>query len=230
MRTALRTLLLTSIAWATWLIIPAHATDPGWTATGSLTAARFGHTATLLQDGIVLVVGGIGDDYSTLRSAELYDPALGTWSVIDGPHFPRSGHTATLLPDGRVLVAGGSNGQQARMTTELYDPNTGAWSPFDSLVPHCDAARGRSRAGVRWRRRLRRRSHGGNLRSGNGCVEPGWKTSFRARQPHGYPSRGWPRTRLRRHRRRLRSRLGVSGGEQSRALRPGFEHLDAGWR
>jgi len=93
-----------------------------WVFTGSLNVARYGHTATLLQDGRVLVVGGVGA-YSVLGSAELYDPVSGTWSLTGSMHLPRVGHTATLLSDGRVLVAGGDTG-----TAEIYDPATGTWS------------------------------------------------------------------------------------------------------
>jgi hypothetical protein len=76
-----------------------------WTATGSLGTARYGHTATLLPNGKVLVAGGYSDWHS-LSSAELYDPA--SWDV-DGDRqlgTARFAPTATLLPSGNVLVAG----------------------------------------------------------------------------------------------------------------------------
>jgi hypothetical protein len=65
--------------------------------------ARTFHTATLLANGTVLVAGG-GEDNST---AEVYDPATGSFSITGGMEIGRSGHTATLLPNGSVLVAGG---------------------------------------------------------------------------------------------------------------------------
>jgi hypothetical protein len=93
-----------------------------WTFTGKLNTAReFGHTATLLPNGKVLVAGGEGG-FGTLNSAELYDPATGTWSITASLNAARSGHTATLLPNGKVLVVGDYN------ATELYDPATGTWS------------------------------------------------------------------------------------------------------
>ena len=58
------------------------------------------HTATLLPNGKVLVAGGNG------TSAELYDPALGTWTPTGNLNTVRFGHTATLLPNGKVLLAG----------------------------------------------------------------------------------------------------------------------------
>jgi hypothetical protein len=105
----------------------ALATLPSWTPTGNLNTARSGHTATLLPNGKVLVVGGIGTyPQGALDTAELYDPTTATWSFTGHMNAAKSGHTATLLPDGRVLVVG-----EASSTTdgaELYDPSTGTWS------------------------------------------------------------------------------------------------------
>ena len=67
--------------------------------------ARFWHTATLLPSGKVLVAGGYND--GSLSSAELYDPATGTWSGTVSLNA-RALHTATLLLSGKVLVAGGA--------------------------------------------------------------------------------------------------------------------------
>ena len=80
-----------------------------WTPTGDMVLARANHTATLLRDGRVLVVGGccgLGEEYPMLASAELYDPASGTWAAAGSTLGIPEGPTATLMPDGRVLVAG----------------------------------------------------------------------------------------------------------------------------
>jgi Galactose oxidase, central domain/Dockerin type I domain/Kelch motif len=103
-----------------------------WTATGSLHTARNKHTATLLQNGMVLVAGGIGSLGVHLTSAELYDPASGTWTATGSMGTARCEHTATLLPSGKVLVAGGYNGP-ALSSAELYDPASGTWTATGSM-------------------------------------------------------------------------------------------------
>lgn len=113
-----------------------------WTMTGSLTKAREGHTATLLPNGKVLVVGGVdfvtiyGEGY--MASVELYDPEGGTWAATGSLVTPRAGHTATLLPNGKVLVAGGINLDGFLTTAELYDPQSEIWTVTGNL----DTARG----------------------------------------------------------------------------------------
>ena len=77
-----------------------------WRVTGNLNNKRGDHTATLLQNGMVLVAAG-AEGATRLASAELYDPASGTWTATDSLNTARWVHTATLLQNGRVLVAGG---------------------------------------------------------------------------------------------------------------------------
>jgi len=113
-----------------------------WTATGKMSGARAGHTATLLPDGKVLVAGGyrMGD---SLVSAELYDPGSGSWTVtgnMAGTQVAQSAatQTATLLPDGNVLVAGSTRTDDALpiFAAELYDPGSGSWTftgPMDGI-------------------------------------------------------------------------------------------------
>jgi WD40 repeat protein len=103
------------------------------TATSSLGAARYIHTATLLQNGKVLVAGGHNNSSGNLASAELYDPATGTWSATGSLTVTRLEHTATLLPNGKVLVAGGKNDGGVHASAELYDPVSGTWSATGSL-------------------------------------------------------------------------------------------------
>ncbi|HYJ03494.1 MAG TPA: kelch repeat-containing protein [Chthoniobacterales bacterium] len=102
--------------------------------TGSLAEARSGHTATLLNTGAVLVVGGDSTGAgNTLVSTELYDPASGTWTATGPLTTDRADHTATLLPNGKVLVAGGRTFFYDLASAELYDPATGIWTSTGSL-------------------------------------------------------------------------------------------------
>ncbi len=100
-------------------------TTNSWTPTGSMNVGRNDFTATLLPDGRVLVVGGQGHDCcpNILDSAELYDPAAGTWTLTGSLRVRRWRHTATLLPNGTVLVAGGiSDGSIGRPSgAEIYE-------------------------------------------------------------------------------------------------------------
>jgi hypothetical protein len=108
-----------------------------WTATGSMLQGRYRHTATLLPDGKVLVAGGnvngsqqIGDR-CCLASAELYDPATGTWTATGSLIAARVDHVAALLADGTVLVAGGASYPNTGLEdtpSEVYDPASGTWS------------------------------------------------------------------------------------------------------
>jgi len=89
-----------------------------FTATkGSLATARDFHTATVLNDGTVVVTGGDNGN-GTLATAEVYDPTADTFSPTGGMGSTRESHTATLLNSGTVLVNGGAGGGEA--TAELY--------------------------------------------------------------------------------------------------------------
>lgn len=108
-----------------------------WSTTGSTTNGRSqGHTATRLDDGRVLVTGGVNANVCTFdNTAELYDPATGTWSFTGSLAAARYYATATPLPDGTVLVAGGGNRCGAVFSSaEIYDPATGTWSPTGSMT------------------------------------------------------------------------------------------------
>jgi hypothetical protein len=88
---------------------------------GAAVPGRHGHTATYLpRVNKVLLFGGAvwnaDGTESFLKSAEVYDPATGTFTELAPPSNARAYHTATALPDGRVLILGGFsvlNGQTA---------------------------------------------------------------------------------------------------------------------
>jgi Galactose oxidase, central domain/Kelch motif len=102
--------------------------------TGSMTTSRAFHTATLLTDGRVLLLGGQTDS-GFISSAELYDPTSGTFRATGSMSGARQNHVAVLLHDGKVLVAGGDFGTGNRLVSaELYDPATGRFSPTGSMT------------------------------------------------------------------------------------------------
>ena len=102
--------------------------------TGSLNTARLYHTATLLNNGTVLIAGGYDSNGNTSASAELYNPATATFTPTLSLNTARYRHTATLLNDGMALIAGGedSNGN-ALASAELYNPATGSFTLDGSL-------------------------------------------------------------------------------------------------
>ena len=109
-----------------------------WMATNNLNTARYNHTATLLSNGKVLIAGGsvtvANDNSGQLASAELYDPASGTWTVTGSLATARDLTTATLLPNGKVLMACGQGDNTGPLASaEIYDPANGKWTSAGNL-------------------------------------------------------------------------------------------------
>jgi hypothetical protein len=115
-----------------------------WTATPPPPELQEADTATLLQNGDVLVTGTFGpyDDFQAVAGAALYDPSTNTWTTAAAPKLKRLSGTATLLPDGDVLLAGGvdygenwaSERKAALSSSEIYDPATDTWTTAPSML------------------------------------------------------------------------------------------------
>jgi hypothetical protein len=119
--------------------LPRHSYTGAFDAAGSLATGRWGHTATLLPDGRVLVAGGFTNSTSgAVASAELYDPRTGRFTATGSMSVPRALHTATLLGDGRVLIVAGADDGDGLSSAELYDPKTGRFGATGAT------------AGIRW--------------------------------------------------------------------------------
>jgi Galactose oxidase, central domain/Kelch motif len=111
-----------------------------WTTTGSMSAVHdfdgfCCEGAVRLRDGRVLVAGGRDVHRNVQRTAELYDPARGRWTVTGSLQVGRSGGSPlVVLRDGRVLAIGGADDFGALKYAETYDPRAGRWSRVNDLA------------------------------------------------------------------------------------------------
>ncbi|HWP38444.1 MAG TPA: Ig-like domain-containing protein, partial [Gemmatimonadales bacterium] len=127
-----------NLFWDTTSVPVSHPSGT-WAPVTEMTQGRYGHAGVLLNDGRVLISGGIvgySGGVIVTSSTELYDPATDTSIASGGMRAFRYEHTATVLPDGRVLLVGGRYGDFVRTvqrTAELYDPTTGTTAYTDSL-------------------------------------------------------------------------------------------------
>ncbi len=105
--------------------------DAAFTPGPTMTSPRASGTATLLEDGRVLLTGGYpGEGQPPTSSAEVFDPASDNFARVGSMTQARADQTATLLGDGSVLIAGGFDASGAALTTtEVFDPATGEFAP-----------------------------------------------------------------------------------------------------
>src|SRR6266480_3586703 len=110
-RHVLMVALLTGLAAAGTIPVQAKAAGPGaWASAPDLVEGHVAHTATLLDDGRVLVVGGANVRGVATTGSEIFDPKANRWIRAASMSSPRAMHTATRLSDGSVLVTGGRTG------------------------------------------------------------------------------------------------------------------------
>ena len=102
-----------------------------------LRTARAEATASVLADGSILLVGGIGPDGKPLADAELFNPITRSTELFSLA-FPRHGHSATVLPDGRVLIAGGNVDGAPVNEVELFVAGVGFLSERRLGTPRGD--------------------------------------------------------------------------------------------
>jgi Kelch motif/Galactose oxidase, central domain len=118
-----------------------------WSPTASLPFPIAGHTATLMPNGSVLLVGGYDFESGGSGRSDCFFFSHGTWAPGPSMHYGRQSHTATLLPDGRLLVVGGSEGDLLGLRyysaeildssgwTQLPPPSIGRAGHTSTLLP-----------------------------------------------------------------------------------------------
>jgi len=131
--------LLSGLAAAGPLPAQAKAVDSGaWAAAPNLLEGHVGHTATLLNDGRVLIAGGSDIHGVATAGSELFDPKANRWVRAGNMISARAAHAATLLADGDVLVTGGQTGLsifpiQVLASAEVYHPKTNSWTSVAAM-------------------------------------------------------------------------------------------------
>ena len=108
-------------------------------AAGSLGVARSMHSAALLQDGRVLIVGGRDASGNALSSGEIFDtPAAAFWTIDNELKVARVRAHLRVLFDGKVQIIGGSNDG----SMEIYDPAFEGFGAYAHVLPESDTCVG----------------------------------------------------------------------------------------
>ena len=109
-----------------------------WSYAASMHYKRSGHSATLLNNGNVLVAGGSADNALELNKCEIYEPKENRWIEIDSLNLARYSHNAILLNNNNVLISGGQNyhysGGPWLSSCEIYDFSNNKWINANKLI------------------------------------------------------------------------------------------------
>jgi len=113
-----------------------------WSPAAEMATPRFEHTATLLGDGRVFMVGGLGpagegaEQDLPLRSTEFYDPAANAFVSSTDLSEGRANHAAALLNENAVIVSGGTSGESGDISVasaEVFDNRAATWTTVGAL-------------------------------------------------------------------------------------------------
>ncbi|MEK2687856.1 Kelch repeat-containing protein [Bdellovibrio sp. GT3] len=102
-----------------------------WSAGPALPTPRLFSQATVLNDGRVLVAGGLDGTFARTATTAIYNPASNSWSAGPSIAVPRAGHSSHLLPNGKVIIIGGAahpTTSAPTEKTEIFDPATDQWT------------------------------------------------------------------------------------------------------
>ena len=143
-----------------------------------LNVERRSHTATLLENGKVLIVGGDNQN-GIVSQAEIFDPVSQISALAAALITPRTDHSATRLSDGRVLVIGGRDQTGSLQSTEIYNPLTTSFIAGPAMMRarsgHTATISSERQNSCHWRRSLRKcgdlRSCHAKFFTGNGEFE-----------------------------------------------------------
>ncbi len=108
-----------------------------WLPAAPLNVGRYSHTATLLNNGEVLIAGGFTKTVGALRSCEIYNPTNNTWSISISLNESRSRASSILLPNGNVFISGrdstGVNIIPWEKSSEVFDVIRRKWFYVENM-------------------------------------------------------------------------------------------------